>query len=79
MEFSNLSCSSQCSVSSAVQALGTEGLPQNMPPPNLASFGHVAVSSAGELTVKLIEITGEVLYQKVLSSTPEGSSDSMHA
>jgi hypothetical protein len=58
-----------------VRAPGTEGLPQNLPPPNLASFGHVAVSADGEMTVKLIDVTGEVLYEKVLSadSAPSGS------
>jgi hypothetical protein len=68
------------SFTSTVRAPGTEDLPQNLPPPNLASFGHVAVSGAGELTVKLIDVTGEVLYQKVLSSTATDSppSGSMH-
>jgi hypothetical protein len=57
--------------SSPVRGPEAQGLPGNIPPPTLQSFGHVAVSSAGELTVKLIDITGEVLYEKVFEAPQE--------
>jgi alkaline phosphatase D len=49
-----------------VRAPSTEGLPQNSPPPNLQSFGGVEVSETGQLTVRIHDITGVVLYEQVL-------------
>lgn len=51
-----------------LRAPGTEEppLPGNLPPPYLQSFGYAEVSDTGQLTVLLIDITGEVLYEKVL-------------
>lgn len=39
---------------------------QNLPPPNLQSFGQITVSAQGALTAKLVDITGSILYQKTL-------------
>ncbi|MGJ5674487.1 MAG: alkaline phosphatase D family protein [Nostochopsis sp.] len=44
----------------------TSQLPQNLPPPNLHSFGLVEVNSQGQLIVRIHDITGKVLYEKVL-------------
>lgn len=57
-----------------VRAPGTEGLGINLPPPNLQSFGHAMVSEDGSvMTVKLIDVTGEVLFEKVMeASTTDG-------
>ncbi|MBF2005384.1 MAG: alkaline phosphatase D family protein [Chlorogloeopsis fritschii C42_A2020_084] len=52
-----------------IQAPGTQTpkLPQNSPPPNVHSFGSVEVNAQGELTVYIHDITGKVLYKKVLN------------
>lgn len=50
-----------------VRAPGTEGLPPNSPPPYLQSFGMVEVSESGVMTVKLVDLTGEILFEKVLT------------
>ncbi|KAL3788167.1 hypothetical protein ACHAW5_006615 [Stephanodiscus triporus] len=44
----------------------------------LQSFGHASVSEDGELTIKLINIDGNVLYEKTMTpeSTTDGSSSS---
>lgn len=57
---------------STVRAPGTEDLPINLPPPHLQSFGHAMVSADGTLTVKLIDITGKVLYEKVMEPEEAG-------
>ena len=46
----------------------------NLPPSqdDLQSFGHAAVSEDGELTIRLIGITGEVMWEK--SMTPAETS-----
>ncbi|MCX7592832.1 MAG: alkaline phosphatase D family protein [Fischerella sp.] len=51
-----------------ISAPGTETpqLPQNSPPPNFHSFGSAEVNRQGQLTVKIHDITGKVLYEKVL-------------
>ena len=49
-----------------LRAPGTEGIGQNSPPPHLQSFGLVEISGDGVLTVKLIDITGTVLYEKTM-------------
>lgn len=51
-----------------LRAAGTEEppLPQNLPPPNLHSFGMIDLSHDGQLKVNFIDITGEVLYEKVI-------------
>lgn len=52
-----------------VRAPSTEGLPMNLPPPNLQSFGHMTVSESGDkLTAKLVDVTGAILYEKILFS-----------
>jgi alkaline phosphatase D len=58
-----------------LRAPSTEGLPQNLPPPNLQSFGAVDVNAAGVLTVRLHDASGAVLYEKKLepSSAPPES------
>ncbi len=50
-----------------VRGPGTEGLPPNSPPPYLQSFGMVEVSESGVMTVKLVDITGEILFEKVMA------------
>lgn len=47
-----------------VRAPSTEGLPANLPPPNLSSFGHVSISSAGVMMMSIIDVTGKPLYTK---------------
>lgn len=48
-----------------LRASGTEGHPvQNLPPPNLQSFGSVTVGQEGSLTVRIHDITGAVLYER---------------
>lgn len=47
-----------------LRAPSTEGIGQNSPPPYLQSFGLVEISIIGELTVKLIDITGSLLFKK---------------
>jgi alkaline phosphatase D len=57
-----------------LRAPSTEGLPQNLPPPNLQSFGVVDVDLAGVLTVRIHDASGAVLYEKELapiSTSPE--------
>jgi alkaline phosphatase D len=49
-----------------LRAPSTEGLPQNAPPPYLQSFGAFEVSRQGELTVRIHDITGEILYEEQL-------------
>ena len=49
-----------------LRAPSTEDLPQNAPPPNLHSFGAIEIDKTGQLTVRLIDITGEVLFKQVL-------------
>ncbi len=49
-----------------VRAPSTEGIGQNSPPPHLQSFGLVEISVSGELTVKLVDITGAVLFEKTM-------------
>lgn len=49
-----------------VRAPRTEGIGQNAPPSHLQSFGFVEISSEGELTVKLIDITGAILFEKMM-------------
>ena len=51
-----------------LRAPETEGLPANSPPPHLQSFGMVEVDESGMLTIKLIDITGEVLFDKQLKA-----------
>ena len=41
----------------------------------LQSFGHASVSEDGELTIKLINIDGNVLYEKTM--TPGSTSDTV--
>jgi hypothetical protein len=55
----------------------TLGLPMNLPPSvsNLQSFGHVNVSEDGLLTIKLIDITGKVMYTKQLNPGDKGCKD----
>jgi phosphodiesterase/alkaline phosphatase D-like protein len=55
----------------------TLGLPMNLPPSvsNLQSFGHVNVSEDGLLTIKLIDITGKVMYEKFME--PDHISDEL--
>jgi alkaline phosphatase D len=48
-----------------VRGPSTEGIGQNSPPPNLHSFGVAEVSKDGELSVRIHDITGEVLFEKV--------------
>jgi len=50
-----------------LRAPSTESIGQNTPPPHLQSFGLVEIAESGELTVKLIDITGAVLFEKILS------------
>ncbi|MFZ1852976.1 MAG: alkaline phosphatase D family protein [Nitrosomonas sp.] len=50
-----------------LRAPSTESIGQNTPPPYLQSFGLVEIAESGELTVKLIDITGAVLFEKILS------------
>ncbi|WP_315789558.1 alkaline phosphatase D family protein [Fischerella sp. JS2] len=45
----------------------TSQLPQNLPPPNLHSFGLAEVNSQGQLLVRIHDITGKVLYEKLLN------------
>lgn len=52
-----------------MQAPSTEGLPQNLPPPNLQSFGAVDVGENGGLRVRLHDASGAVLYEKTLEPT----------
>lgn len=49
-----------------VRGPATENLPQNLPPPNLQTFGYAEVSEDGRLTVRIHDIDGSVLYEKVL-------------
>jgi len=49
-----------------LRAPSTAGIDQNSPPPNLQSFGAVEIDEDGKLTVKLVDITGAVLYEKTL-------------
>ncbi len=50
-----------------LRAPGTEGFKtQNLPPPNLQSFGEVAIGKDGDLTVRIHDITGTVLYERTL-------------
>ena len=49
-----------------LRAPGTEGIGANSPPPHLQSFGLVEISEEGALTVKLIDITGAVLFEKMM-------------
>jgi alkaline phosphatase D len=49
-----------------LRAPGTEGIGENSPPPHLQSFGFVEISEEGALTVKLIDITGAVLFEKMM-------------
>lgn len=44
----------------------TLGLPQNTPPPALQSFGAVAIAADGQLTLKLLDATGQVLFSTQL-------------
>jgi alkaline phosphatase D len=53
-----------------LRAPSTQGLPQNLPPPHLQSFGAIEMNEAGQLTVRLIDITGESLFEKVLGPVP---------
>ncbi|MCB1935915.1 MAG: alkaline phosphatase D family protein [Nitrosomonas sp.] len=50
-----------------LRAPSTEGIGQNTPPPHLQSFGLIDIAENGDLTVKLIDITGEVLFEKIFS------------
>ncbi len=45
-----------------------QNLPQNTPPPYLQSFGIVDIDEEGTLSVKLIDITGELLFEKILNA-----------
>lgn len=49
-----------------LRAPGTEGIGENSPPPHLQSFGFVEINEEGALTVKLIDITGAVLFEKLM-------------
>jgi phosphodiesterase/alkaline phosphatase D-like protein len=49
-----------------VRGPATENLSQNLPPPNLQTFGHDEVSEDGRFTVRIHDIDGSVLYEKVL-------------
>jgi alkaline phosphatase D len=44
----------------------TENLPQNLPPPNLQTFGYAEVGEDGRMTVRIHDIDGSVLYEKIL-------------
>lgn len=51
----------------SVYAPGTQGFRGgNLPPPYLQSFGMADVSATGVLDVKLMSVTGAVLYSKTL-------------
>lgn len=50
-----------------LRAPGTEGIGQNSPPPHLQSFGLAEIRKDGILTIKLIDITGAVLFEKTMS------------
>ena len=45
-----------------------QGLPEYAPPPFEQAFGIIDVSKEGELTVKLTDITGEILFEKQLEA-----------
>lgn len=49
-----------------LRAPGTENIRQNSPPPHLQSFGLVEITKKGELTVKLIDITGAILFEQMM-------------
>jgi alkaline phosphatase D len=51
-----------------VNAPGTQTppLPVNAPPPNFQSFGSAEVDGNGWLTVRIHDVTGKVLYEKLL-------------
>jgi len=46
----------------------------NLPPSqdDLQSFGHVEITEDGELNIKLIGITGEIMLEKSMSPTKGG-------
>jgi alkaline phosphatase D len=50
-----------------IRAPGLDGLGLNLNPPNYQSFGYAEASETGNLTVKLIDITGKVLFKKIMS------------
>lgn len=49
----------------------TTGLPANLPPPFLSSFGHVRLSAKGDLTISVLDITGLILYNKTYPGRTE--------
>jgi alkaline phosphatase D len=53
-----------------LRAPSTQGLPQNLPPPNLQSFGAAQIDEDGRLTVRIHDVTGAVLYEKILDPQP---------
>jgi alkaline phosphatase D len=44
----------------------TEGLPQNLPPPNLQTFGYAEIDEEGMFTIRIHDIDGAVLYEQIL-------------
>jgi alkaline phosphatase D len=47
---------------------GTEGFATvNLPPPNLQSFGWMEIAKSGQLTARIYDITGAVIYEKILT------------
>ncbi len=49
-----------------LRAPSTEGIGQNSPPPHLQSFGLVEISQDAALTVKLIDVSGTILFEKTM-------------
>jgi hypothetical protein len=47
---------------------------QNLPPleTSLQSFGHAAVSPGGDLTIQLIDITGQDTYETTMKAAASG-------
>nr|VFK19080.1 MAG: alkaline phosphatase D [Candidatus Kentron sp. LFY] len=52
-----------------IRAPGLEGLAQNLPPPVMQSFGSMEIDQIGQLTVKIHDITGAVIYRKMITVT----------
>jgi alkaline phosphatase D len=59
------------SVVHSARGPNTAGLPPNVPPPVLSSFGHFRITPKGDLTISIVDITGAILYNKTYPGRTE--------
>ena len=55
-------------MASAARGPTTLGLPGNIPPPTLSTFGQILLTASGDLTLRIVDITGAILHSKTYAA-----------